>query len=167
MHEPNNRVNLTEIESALAALTPAPAVFHRDALLFRAGQASVKRGWIWPATSGVLASVVAALGYLLMMQPQSAPLRDVEVVAADGPAEPKPAAAPERHVADHGDFPQHRFTSDYRNVQYQLLRWGLDALPDPPRLVAESASIRAPTQKAPETPGLKWFHVMFDSGERL
>lgn len=175
MHEPSNEANLSDIRAALAALTPAPPAIDRDAILYRAGQASMKRGWAWPATSGVLATVAAVLGTMLVLQPKPDPLHETPLARVDVPASPVQQGknamvrTARTSTVDVDHLGYGRDIAEYRMVQDQLLRWGLDALPSPPRLVAETVSPlqSRPTQTLPTSPGLRWFQFMFDSGERL
>ena len=56
-HDPE----IAGLEAALAALVPMPGRVNRDALLFRAGQLSVRgRGGAWPYTTAALALPAAA-----------------------------------------------------------------------------------------------------------
>jgi hypothetical protein len=131
--------SLTALEQALASLTPAPGRIDRDRLLFRAGQASAgRRRWLWPAATGVMTSVAATLGFLLLARPAPEPVERVVFIRieppqapASQPAQPTPASpATEPSLAAEDTAGPAQVS--YFRLQDQVLRWGLDALPSPP-----------------------------------
>jgi hypothetical protein len=91
MSEETYDAALNALEGALAALHPHPGRLDRDRLLFRAGQASVRRGWQWPTATAVLTAVAASLAGLMLLRPPSVVER---VVYVSQPPEPK-GSAPE------------------------------------------------------------------------
>ncbi len=106
-HEDQDRQEpgLTELESALKALAPAPAVVDRDRLMFEAGAASARRTgsaarrWAWPSIAAALALIVAGESTALVFRPGPRVVERVVVVRE--PVVPvvtkvaQPAAAPE------------------------------------------------------------------------
>jgi hypothetical protein len=104
MHEP--------LAERLSKLTPDAGGLDRDALLFAAGRASVRRGRAWPALAGVLAA--SQLLTLVLLWPRETPtmtppLADVKQTA---PAEPAPPAhdpselwSLRRRLSEDGDLP--------------------------------------------------------------
>jgi hypothetical protein len=131
--------DLSALESALASLTPAPGRIDRDRLLFRAGQVSAgRRRWLWPAATGVMASVAATLGFLLLVRPAPEPIECMVFIQvepppapASQPAQPTPATPETEPVLAAADTTRPAQVSYFR-LQDQVLRWGLDALPSPP-----------------------------------
>ena len=88
-HDPT----LAGLEAALAALAPMPGRIDRDALLFRAGQASVpRRGWAWPGAAATLGVLAATLGALLAVRPATKPVERIVYVYVKEPAAPTPTA---------------------------------------------------------------------------
>jgi hypothetical protein len=135
MSSPAPDPSLAAVEAALAGLAPRPGNIDRDQLLFRAGQASVRRrGWLWPTAAALSTTFAAALGLLLLLRPEPSPVERVVVVKVVEPA-PTPPPAPEPpaplpsgalvwHVDEPGPVP-----SDYLRLRDQMIRWGADALP--------------------------------------
>jgi hypothetical protein len=148
MSEPLRDPRLAGVEAALAGLKPVPGGLSRDALLFRAGQASVRRGWAWPAATALLAVAVLGLTMALVVRPTPEPERifvqvPVEVERAPAPpvaepqtppAPPPVAAAPEVRVQPVAD--------NYLRLRQQVLRHGVDSLPNLPP--AEAAARPTP-----------------------
>jgi hypothetical protein len=150
MPERPEDAELSALEHALLTLAPRAEGLDRAALLFRAGQASRRPGWAWPAATLVSATVAAVLGVLLWLRPAPAVVERVVYVevsrAAAGiaparpvvqpaPTPPKPEtreqpselippSAPEESVVPSGQ-------PRYLQIQEHVLRWGLDALAAP------------------------------------
>jgi hypothetical protein len=129
------------LEAALAALAPMPGRINRDALLFRAGQASVpRRGWAWPAATAVLGLVAAILAAVIVLRPAPAPVERVIVVPAKEPALPAPPVdvpsppppVVEPTPASPGGATTAQSPMNYLQLQQQVLRWGLDGVPSLP-----------------------------------
>jgi hypothetical protein len=132
------------VESALAGLKPAPAALDRDRLMFAAGQAAApKRGWRWPATSAALFSLSLGLSAALALRPT--PVETVRIVylppdvkqaapapLPDVPPAPAPRADPEARVADTTPT----VGGDYLRLRSQVLRFGVESLPDAPPLAS-------------------------------
>ncbi|MBV9126188.1 MAG: hypothetical protein JO112_22800 [Planctomycetes bacterium] len=148
LHDPE----LAALEAALAGLQPLPGKLNRDQLLFRAGQASGRRGWLWPSAAGALALVAAGLAATLVAHP--VPPRVERIVYVHVPAQVLPPTPAE------SSFPRKRTLSpasvadrppalpgDYLKLRDQVLCWGVDALPQspaPPPALADSTSLRIP-----------------------
>jgi hypothetical protein len=132
-HDPT----LAGLEAALAALAPMPGRIDRDALLFRAGQASVQcRGWIWPSAAAALGLVAVTLGALLIYTPAPAPVERIVRVPDPGPA--PPPSIPEADLTPPGDYapgsPHHAVVvrespMTYLQLEKQIIRWGVDGMP--------------------------------------
>jgi hypothetical protein len=124
--------DLSDLEKLLAALPPRPAALNRDQLLFRAGQASMRRSWAWPFAAVVMAMAAGCMATILVLRPLPEPvIRMVQVqvpvsaplVAKDaGPQEPGPAPPAGFHEAPSP-------TMSYWKMQQQALRFGVEGLP--------------------------------------
>jgi hypothetical protein len=135
-HDPE----LAGLEAALSALTPMPGQINRDALLFRAGQASVcRRTWGWPCATAALGLAAAALAVVVASRP--APTERIVVVtikeptlrvnAPDPPTPEHVPSAASQALAGHSPM-------NYLQLERQVLRWGLDGLPATPSLPSSS-----------------------------
>jgi hypothetical protein len=130
---------LAGLEAALAALAPKPGRIDRDALLFRAGQVSVRtRGWTWPCAAAGLGLLAISLGAVLAFRPAPAPeirivYRTVKEPPAPSEREPitappgKPTVAQQPTNADERQSPM-----SYLDLERQVVRWGLDGVPATP-----------------------------------
>ncbi len=137
-HDPE----LAGLEAALGALAPMPGRINRDALLFRAGQASVPgRGWAWPAAATTLGLVALVLAVVVALRLTPAPVERVIVVnvpRAPSPAPPAdvpspPLADAEPGPASPGEIGAGQSPMNYLQLQQQVLRWGLDGVPALPK----------------------------------
>ncbi len=142
MSEPTHNPELTAVERALAGLAPSASGLSRDALMFAAGQRSVRRGWAWPATAAGSALAAAVLGALLLLRPAPAPevriiLRPIPAPQIDTP--PVPAKEPPELVealpAPKAVPP--RPEPNYLTLRQQVERWGDAGLPAPALSSAE------------------------------
>ncbi len=130
---------LSALADALRALAPAPAALDRDELLFRAGRSSAPRPRRWPwALATALASVTAlGLGGALLFRPPATHtvervvhvtvVREARAPAPPEPAPPQPETAPAPLESSPTLGP-----GRYRQMEDQLLRWGLDGVGMPP-----------------------------------
>jgi len=128
---------LNSVESALGSLVPSRSRVDRDRVMFLVGQASVRRSSIgsraWVAVAASLAMVAIGEGALLMRRP---PVEVVERVVYV----PQPAPSAERIAVELGvpvasqssrvDFAMAKRSLD--QLTAQLLRFGLDGLPEAP-----------------------------------
>jgi hypothetical protein len=134
-HDPE----IAGLEAALAALAPMPGRINRDALLFRAGQASVPgRGWGWPCATATLGLVAAVLGVVVLVRPAPAPVERIVVMTVPVPVPvPVPPAPGDLAVPPGADVEaaQHEETApgqspmNYLQLQMQVVRWGLEGVP--------------------------------------
>jgi hypothetical protein len=141
MPEPIANRDVAELEAALKGLAPSAVRLQRDLLLFRAGQASVRRPtWLWPTAAAVLAIAVAVLAALLSLRPGPEVItRTIVVQVPPAPVktalppklpeqtepsslQPTPPPAPDTVVW--GPLP-----GGYLRQRQDVLRWGVDALP--------------------------------------
>jgi hypothetical protein len=143
---------LSALESALGRLSPVGEL-NRDRLMFEAGRASARGGWLWPAATGLASLAALAAGFLLIFRPAQVVER-VVIVQREVPAPVSPPVSPNEvpvTIAAPGSTPVDESTSgeagqaDYLRRRHEVLRWGVDVLPLPP-----PRSIPAPQ---PLTPG--------------
>ncbi len=78
----------------LARFTPAPAGPDRDAVLFAAGRASVRRSWRWPAVAGLLAVSQAVTLFVLWPSVRTETATVAAVVQESSATEFVPPASP-------------------------------------------------------------------------
>jgi hypothetical protein len=145
MSENVPELNLTAVEAALSSLSPLPGRIDRDRLLFLAGQRTMsRRRWLWPSATAAMALMSLALGGLLAARPGTREIERVVYVRV-------PVAMPEEKVAVRTSGPsnsvevtpadgtaQQIVGSNYLELEQQVLRWGLDVLPElPPSPVVE------------------------------
>jgi hypothetical protein len=143
---PSPDPELIAIESALGSLVPARSRVDRDLVMFRAGQASVRRSRsgprAWNAIAASLAIIALGEGVLLAYRPPPRIVEKVVVVREPAralivqPPEPGVAEVPESLSIENSlSLGQ----TDYERLTAQVLRYGLDGLPASP-MVASPAS---------------------------
>jgi hypothetical protein len=114
--------DLRELESALGALAPRPPRLNRDDVLFRAGQAGVRR---W-RRSAVGASIVAvALAVVLVVRQ---PAERIVYVPVAAPADLQPTPPVEQATQPQPSSAGSGLAAYYR-LQERVMNEGLDALP--------------------------------------
>jgi hypothetical protein len=131
---------MSDLENALKALRPAVAL-QRDQLMYRAGQQSPsRRGWLWPVTTAAMSAVAAALGLVLIVRPDPAPVERVVFVNVQPQVPPQVPReelqpAPSRLIDLDGEpapFGAQRQGTELWVLEQQALRWGIESLPSPP-----------------------------------
>jgi hypothetical protein len=133
---------LTALEAALAALKPAPDGIDRDGLLFRAGQASVRRpSWLWPGAAAVLAVLLAGV---LVWRPVKVVERIVYVEV--------PAPQTDSPGYDAVTLPEPPVPEGYLRLRQLVLRDGVEAL-----------STHAGPDRQPNRPGIRAIPLSGDS----
>jgi hypothetical protein len=138
MSEFLNNPELQAFENELRKLLPAAAALKRDELLFRAGQASVrKQRRVWIVTSSCLlaclAGVSAVLAWHLMAAPERIRIVYVEKPAPSAQGKNQQAAAP-AVSANRQRREQELPRAAYLQMREQVLRWGADGIPSEPRI---------------------------------
>jgi hypothetical protein len=141
-HDPD----LNRLGRELRGLTPRPCPINRDAVMFRAGQASVPRSWLWPVLTALSIGLAVTFAAALFIQPAQAPVPNYPTIVR-----PLPGAMPSQPsmlgsqdvsvpqsddaVASEGDD---RPTphGGYLGAENNILRWGLDGIPMPPTTAA-------------------------------
>jgi hypothetical protein len=136
--------DLRTIEEALGQLAPARSRLDRDRLMFQAGllsaRSAMKRRWVWPSIAAAMALLAMSESIVLAVRPgarvvmvqtpapreQPVPPPTVELLTD---AKPSPSATPELWLP--GDSPG-------LGLKRQVLRFGLEGLPDPPPLLTQA-----------------------------
>jgi hypothetical protein len=137
MSEPTHDPELTALERALAGLAPSAGQFNRDALMFAAGQRSVRRGWGWPSVAAGSALAAAVLGAVVLLRPPPEPRERVVVKVVEPPPRevtktPDPVAAPAEESPPVSPPNSPRPEADYLTLRRQAERWGDAGLPTAP-----------------------------------
>ncbi len=153
---------LNEIERALGQLNPARGRLDRDRIMFQAGvlhaQARSRTRWVWPSLAATLALVAVSESVALAVRPaprvvvvqQPAPLP--ESVAPHAPrVGPPPSAVPGSAAPEPIEIlsqappseeePDDLWTmggGEALALRRQVLRFGVDGLPDLPPLLSQS-----------------------------
>jgi hypothetical protein len=166
-----NDAELTGIELALGGLIPAASGLDRDRLMFQAGAFSRSRSrrarWVWPPVAAVLALVVACESVFLARRPAERVVV-VHVPAEALTAEPPrdrldpsaaPAVIPSTDVESPGTAPESlafltgTTTSEHQRLQDLVLRFGLDAFPEPVRGFAPAGGLTDTPDSGSSTAG--------------
>jgi hypothetical protein len=131
-HDPE----LRSLEKSLQALVPHTPALDRDRLMFRAGSAAArKRLWLWPGlavAAGLVCLAVSALWFFQSEPPAKERIVYVYVPASDSvsPATASlPAPSVETQIPEQERHMPER--TEYRNLLDQVVRMGVDALPQP------------------------------------
>jgi hypothetical protein len=146
---------LKAIESALGELIPLSSGLDRDKLMFQAGAISRStanpRRAVWPAIAAALGVALAAESLFLGTRPAPRVVERIVFVPAPAPAiasaaasqviaSPGPENAPRQSLTASEPllFASWAVESDYQRFQELVIRFGLDALPEPPSVVSRS-----------------------------
>ena len=132
--------DLNQFGRELRGLTPRACPVNRDAVMFRAGQASVPRNWLWPVATALSTCMAATFGAALLVQSTAqVQVRSVYVPQAGSfetqPSFPPltvPEASAEEPVTLSEVSAWETPDTPYFHLQNDVLRWGLDGLPMPP-----------------------------------
>ena len=136
MNEDRLSEEMQAVERALVSLKPAPSRVDRDALMFRAGQASARhRDRLWPLTSLAMALLAVTFGALLVMRPAPEPTERIVYVTQAVP-QPEPvkrsfegAAARDWAAAAAPEARRPLGEWSYGRLRDKVLAEGVDALP--------------------------------------
>ena len=139
---------LDPIESALGKLVPARSRLDRDRLMFQAGVNSVQsrstRQWVWPAVAASLAVVALSESVVLATRPrtddlvarqQPPALPVLEPAVTPAPVQILVQAGPSREAEPESWLPA---AGAVLGLRQQLLRFGLEGLPDTPALLSQA-----------------------------
>lgn len=141
-----------ELESALGGLRPVGAGMDRGELMFRLGQASVRRrGRIWQGLAAVLA---ACLALSLIVRPAPREVERIVHVPIVQPDEPGEMHSPVLIARTASALPK----DAYLKVRRRVLDRGLDALPAVANGLHEPASAFRPAFR--EMQKITWFDLL-------
>jgi hypothetical protein len=153
---------LNPIESALERLVPVRSRIDRDRLMFEAGVNSAKAlspgRWVWPAIAASLAVVALSESAALAVRPGPSVLvvQQPEPAAQDNAIKTEPfeiliqAPAPESLE----QAPWLSAGSGALSLRRQVLRFGLEGLPDVPPLLSQTDGAASAPGAGSERPGL-------------
>jgi hypothetical protein len=137
---------LNLIESAMGRLAPARSRIDRDRLMFQAGVNSAKaqspRRWVWPAVAASLAVVALSESAALAVRSgQHVVVVQQSATAPESrPAEPEPvqilSQSPPSRTEGNEYWPSGG--GEALALRRQVLRFGLEGLPDPASLLSQS-----------------------------
>lgn len=135
---------LRTIEEALGRLAPARSRLDRDRLMFQAGALSARSAsqyrWVWPSIAAVLAVLAMSESMVLAVRPGTR----VVLVQAPAPQE-QPVSARPVELPSNAEPPR-SIESDLWLpgdsaglwLKRQVLKFGLEGLPDPPPLLTQA-----------------------------
>jgi hypothetical protein len=130
--EPGPAPGLSALEQELRRLSPREAALDRDALFFRAGQASARTRWLWPAATAASSLAAVVLAAVVAFQPPPQAAERVVYVPVERPAPaPRPSAVTAAEERPEPAGPPSEQIPAYHRLQEHLLRWGLDGLGQP------------------------------------
>jgi len=101
----------------------------RDHLLFRAGQASMKRSWVWPFAAVVMSISTACLAMILVLRSTPEPIIQIVQVPVQRPQPEKQEPALHRFPPPELIPGLSTAPLSYWNLQQQALRFGVESLP--------------------------------------
>jgi hypothetical protein len=147
------------IEAALGKLVPARSRLDRDQLMFQAGAISTRPGarsrWVWPSMAAMLAVVALSESVALAVRPNPQVVV-VQMPKAEPAAETKSVQVVPVEILSQSPSAQPTQTEAWLPaaneavaLKRQVLRFGLEGLPDAPPLVSRSSD-EARTNDVPE-----------------
>jgi hypothetical protein len=166
--------DLNDLAKALQSLVPEAPRLDRDRLMFRAGQAQVRR-WHWPALALVTSTVAACLGLVLLLKAPPPPVERIVYVKVVEPAvSPSPPAVPTPpQPAVDMDAPSNRddgrpIRLAYHRLQQLVLRVGLDSLPPlpPPAASEQPMPLDMQLERGSAAETGSFSSLFFPSGDR-
>ncbi len=167
---------LKALESALGDLVPAKSRVDRDRLMYQAGLLATQTPrysrWLWPAIAAALAVVAGAEGLVLAARPHVRVIERVVVVRepAKGVDEsPSPIVILSQSPQEPSSVQDSLSltNSDALRLRGQMLRFGIDELPERPSLLTHSSGDVQPPATVPLFPGVLHrpdYQKLIDSG---
>jgi hypothetical protein len=135
--------DLNHLGRELRGLTPRPCPIDRDAVMFRAGQSSVPRNWLWPVLTALATCAAVTFGAALLVQPGPEVMyppgkpygQQATPTWPSGPPGlpddlPPGMAGNQPAAAEEESWPTP--DTNYFHTQNNVLRWGLAGVPLPP-----------------------------------
>jgi hypothetical protein len=151
--------DLGPIEAALGGLSPARSRVDRDRLMFQAGslhaRAESRRRWAWPSIAAALGLVALSESIALAVRPtpqQVIIVQQAQPLPESRPTEPAPepvqilSQSPAAEPEEPGVW--YAGGGEKLALRRQVLRFGIDGLPEPPPLFSQSD---APPTESPRT----------------
>jgi hypothetical protein len=152
---------LNPIESALGRLAPARSRIDRDRLMFQAGVNSAKAQtplrWVWPAIAASLAVVAVSESVVMAVRPgPGVVVVQQPAVQEDRAVRPEPVqilvqAPPSPSSEQEPWLPA---GNNAMGLRRQVLRFGLEGLPELPSLLSQTDGAAPAFGTGSETPGL-------------
>ncbi len=138
--------DLKAIETALGSLVPAQSRIDRDRVMFRAGQASVRRPRTGLLTWSAIAASLALVVVCEVLLTGRRPLPPTVVVIREPAAPPIESRSEPAAIDEPIAPPIERYLSlgqtAYERLAAQVLRYGLDGLPASPAIGSSAAGSR-------------------------
>jgi hypothetical protein len=142
------------IETALGNLAPARSRIDRDRVMFQAGvlhaNAESRRRWVWPSIAATLAVVALSESVALAVRPgpQVMVVQQPAPPPESGPIEPEPVQILSQTLPTRSERNELWAAGggEALALRRQVLRFGVDGLPNPPALLSQSDGA------APESP---------------
>jgi hypothetical protein len=161
---------LIALEQSLGQLEPA-ARLAREQLFFKAGRASARRPWAWPAATGLSTLTAVVLGLLLWRQSIIPPTVEIrkEFITIERTV-PVPSELP---LVDNMEVLKEEpgiatSAQDYLKLRQGVVRWGADALhAAPPQMTTQERLTPAdvPRLSPPQSGASGFFRfIPFSSG---
>ena len=135
---------LRTIEDALGRLTPARSRLDRDRLMFEAGALSARSApqhrWVWPSIAAVLALVAMSESMVLAVRPGTRVVLVQAPAPREQPVSPRPVEVLSVTEPSRSTAPDLWLPGDSSSLwlKRQVLRFGLEGLPEPPPLLTQA-----------------------------
>jgi hypothetical protein len=135
---------LRTIEDALGRLAPARSRLDRDRLMFEAGVRSARsparQRWVWPSIAAVLALVAMSESMVLAIRPGPRVILVQAPAPQEQPVSPRPVELLSDAEPSRSSTPEPWLPGDSASLwlKRQVLRFGLEGLPDPPPLLTQA-----------------------------
>jgi hypothetical protein len=135
---------LKTIEDALGRLIPARSRLDRDRLMFEAGVLSARSApqhrWVWPSIAAVLALVAMSESMVLAVRPGTRVVLVQATPPPEQPVSPRPVELLSVTEPSRSTAPDLWLPGDSAGLwlKRQVLRFGLEGLPDPPPLLTQA-----------------------------
>jgi hypothetical protein len=129
LHDSNEQ-RLSDLELALAALTPSAGHINRDRLMYAAGRRSAGRRWTWQLTCGLLTLATVWMGAAWFLRAGAPPTdRIVYVPLSVAPGSHEAMRSGPEDASTAVQTPSIATTGGvYLHMRDDVLRWGADYL---------------------------------------
>jgi hypothetical protein len=148
------------IEDALGRLAPARSRLDRDRLMFQAGMLSVRsparHRWVWPSIAAALALLAMSETIVLAVRPGARVVLVQAPAPEEQPVSPRPLELLSEAEPSRSTEPDVWLPGDSAGLglKRQVLRFGLEGLPDPPPLLTQArrSAPGPPSDTDPDAP---------------